>query len=1226
MEEGEDIQETKILGEEVEVEEEHFTTRATIPDGDERTEEQESLRGQAGGGRDAPVYRGHMGGMPITVLVDSGANRNYISKGFLDFAELSHDGQGSTYRAAGGQHKTVYGEAKGNTVHLGGVKMMVNAKVVDEPAYDLILGTPWLAEWQPDIDWRTREMTLQTGQRVKPLWSGTWTSEVIGMRQLKRLRKKGEFVMAARLDEDGEGLELLAMEGGGDNGRDGSGTTTMHKLLEEFADVFPEELPSGLPPQRAVDHRIELEPGHPPPHRRHYRLSLAETTEMKKQLEELLEKGYIRPSKSPFGAPVLFVPKKDGGYRMCIDYRALNAITVKNRYPLPRIDELLDQLHGAKVFSKIDLRNGYHQIRIAPGDEEKTAFRTRYGHFEYTVMPFGLTNAPATFMALMHDIFRPLLDKYVILYLDDILIYSPDEETHAEHLRTVLGTLREHKLYAKSSKCAFFKTEVDFLGFRVTTKGLEPDPTKVDSIKEWTAPETVKDVRSFLGLCNFYRRFVKDYAKIAAPLTDLTRETQPWDWKTNPRRENAFQELKKVMTSAPVLRTPHPEYPFVVDTDGSAIGVGAVLMQDFGKGLQPICFESRKTNSTEAAYSAGDLELLAVVNALKVWRHHLMGRKFVLRTDHNNLRYLRTKPELSRREARWLEFLQEFDFDVQIVPGVKNRVADALSRNPHGTPMEVDEELGVRHGRNETTPSGPGVAHMISADEQMEEQIRAAGQADAQWRHIMENAGSRGYEDFVAEDGNLFFGVLAGRKRLYVPEDSRLRHRLMSEAHDAASAGHMGIRRTLDRLQQHFYWPKMKKSVQEHVKACRSCQRVKSCNKRTAGLLQPLPIPESPWDVVTMDLITQLPKTATGFDAIVVFVDKLTKMVHLAATTTTVDSPGLARIFVDTVYKLHGLPRTIISDRDVRITAGFWQELFKRLGTKLSMSTARHPQTDGQTERANRTLEEVLRHYVSAKQDDWDQHLALAEFAINSATHEGTKETPFRLNYGKEVMVPLALSTSVTAETFVRPAVHDFVNTQSETHRMIRTRLQHQQEQQRTQHNKHRREVLFKAGDKVLLDREALPGVRDGPSAKLGPRRFGPYEVVEAVGHNAYRLELPQHLKVHPVINVKFLSAAEDPTPEMEEEAPLNPPPMLVDGEEEFEVERILGHRVRNGRLELLIRWLGYDASEDLWEPADALTHAKEAVAEYWSTVPGGESAAKRELRASMRPKKTRRG
>ncbi|CAI7932408.1 unnamed protein product [Closterium sp. NIES-54] len=395
-------------------------------------------------------------------------------------------------------------------------------------------------------------------------------------------------------------------------------------------------------------------------------------TDLRQQLDDLLEKGFIRPSTSPYAAPVLFTRKKDGDLRLCIDYRALNAITIKNKYPLPRVEELFDMLGEATVFSKLDLRSGYHQVRLAEDDISKTAFRTRYGYFEFRVLPFGLTNAPATFMGLMNNIFRLFLDRFVIVFLDDILIFSKSLEEHAQHLRIVLDTLRQHRLYAKLSKCTFTRSSIGFLGHVINSQGIAMEPAKVQCLADWPAPRTVTELQSFIGLAKYYRKFIFNFSHICAPLTDLFRQSAAFQWGLP--QQTAFSSIKAALTSAPVLTVADPSRPYFIWTDASDVAVGAILCQDHGHGMQPLAFESRKLQPAERNYATHDRELLAIVHAIKIWHCYVELQPVTVHTDHCPLQHLKTQPVLSRRQARWAELLEQFVPSLQIIyrPGKLN--------------------------------------------------------------------------------------------------------------------------------------------------------------------------------------------------------------------------------------------------------------------------------------------------------------------------------------------------------------------------------------------------------------------------------------------------------------------------------------------------------------------------------------------------------------------------
>ncbi|GJY61323.1 putative reverse transcriptase domain-containing protein [Tanacetum coccineum] len=425
-------------------------------------------------------------------------------------------------------------------------------------------------------------------------------------------------------------------------------------IVRDFPKVFPEDLP-GLPPTRQVEFQIDLIPGAAPVARAPYRLAPSEMKELSEQLKELSDKGFIRPSSLPWGAPVLFVKKKDGSFRMCIDYQELNKLTVKNYYPLPRIDDLFDQLQGSSVYLKIDIRSGYHQLRVREEDILKTAFRTRYGHYEFQVMSFGLTNALAVFMDLMNRVCKPYLDKFVIVFIDDILIYSKNKQEHEEHLKLILELLKKEEF-----------------------QGIHVDPTKIESIKDWVSPKSPTEIRQFLGLAGYYRRFIEGFSKIAKPMTKLTQKKVKFEW--GDKQETAFQLLKQKLCSAPILALPEGSEDFIVYCDASIKGLGTLLMQR----EKVIAYKIHEKN-----YTTHDLELGAVVFALKIWRHYLYGTKCTVFTDHKSLQHILDQKELNMRQRRWLELLSDYDCDIRYHPGKANVVADALSRKEREPPLRV---------------------------------------------------------------------------------------------------------------------------------------------------------------------------------------------------------------------------------------------------------------------------------------------------------------------------------------------------------------------------------------------------------------------------------------------------------------------------------------------------------------------------------------------------------
>jgi hypothetical protein len=589
--------------------------------------------------------------------------------------------------------------------------LMFNNKVVPVPcivcdldSHEVILGDPFLLKTKAELSWQTRTATIEhRGERfeLRVIKAPVPDTPVITAVQAERdLRHGGSgYVVVPELVASLQQCSL-----GLASNLSGSGQTSnarFESLVKEFADVFPDELPDSLPPHRNVTHAIPTKDDTIPPVRPLYRLSPAEKEEVVRVLADLTRKGFIEASTSPYASPILFVRKKEGTLRMVVDYRGINKLTIKNKYPLPRIDDLLDQLSGAQVFSSLDLMSGYHQIRITEQDVPKTAFRTPQGLFQFKVLPFGLTNAPATFQAVMNDVLKPLIGKCVLVYMDDILVYSKNEHEHAEHLRQVLQLLREHHLYCKLKKCSFFQREVSFLGHLVSGEGIRADPQKVHAVQSWPAPRNIHELRCFLGLTNYFRKFILGYSVMARTLMDLLKQDVKWAWTQE--RQAAFQNLKTALTTAPVLQIPDFTKPFQVIADASGYALGAILLQEG----RPVAFESRVLSSAEQNYPVGEQELLAVVHALRLWRCYLEGVHFTVITDHNPNVYLPTMPNLSHRQARWSEFLQRFNFEWQYKPGRTN-CADPLSRRPSATLTAIREALRSASRRS---TGGGGRAH-----------------------------------------------------------------------------------------------------------------------------------------------------------------------------------------------------------------------------------------------------------------------------------------------------------------------------------------------------------------------------------------------------------------------------------------------------------------------------------------------------------------------------------
>lgn len=1480
-------------------------------------------------------------GKPVACLVDSGASGNFIDTAVARAAGVELSPSGRVVRLADGTERAVDGVARVtlalHTSEGDPIRYTVDMCVTALGSFDVILGMPWLQSTNPDVDWSARSLRARRSDgshahltRAEPDEGQRLRQQVncaaVKHNKMAKLMRQGDLddltLMAVRPARIRQRLAigLAATQTAAARPDDKPRDPRLVTLLDEFKDVLPAELPPGLPPDRGVAHRIETVPGakpHAPPLRRY---SPAEDAEIRKQVNLLLERGHLRESVSPWGAMVLLARKKDGSLRFCVDYRGLNNQTVKNRYALPHADQCFDRAQGCSIFSKLDLHSGFWQILLDEGSAHLTAFRTHFGHYEYTVLPMGLCNAPATFMALMNKVLRKELDQFVLAFLDDIFVFSHSVDEHLQHLRTVLTRMRENRLYLKPSKCEWMKSEVEFLGHRIGEDGLTVDPHKVDAIRQWPAPTDVSDLRSFLGLANYYRRFIKGYSDLALPLTNLTANV---DWRWGEVEQRALDTLKERLSRTPVLALADTTKPFVIHCDASGFAVGAVLMQDQGHGLQPVSFISEKMSAAERNYAPHEQELLALVYACERWRHYLEGgQPFTLLSDHKTLRHFATQPNLSPRQVRWRDKLVMFDFEIKYIEGVKNVVADALSRRSDhvaaqgltldrllggarvtgtttkeeylaaveflerrttrteaalpflrtaamavigpgacsGTPRDATVELSAlrvavlkatpadeaaaraaaqsaardsvplaadrppvnkagevrlasqrctadtrdgrhcgartrfgeycwRHlallggvriknstiaeagkglyaardfrkgevvarytgdimpdgdavddghhsryllsltrdtvldaARTNTAPGrmvndphgsgkranvrfccdqrkrtvtmramhsiikgsellvsygraywdavrqgrqaqaggdrpptaikrvGRGVAHMPAegvfaqgsrqtpieldaaatrvrgsatgapsttgpaADSTLARhaswlgEVRALAQKDAGYAALLAHPPA----EFTARDGLLWRG---GALVLPASEGDKLRTTAMAECHDTPTGGHFGRDKTLVAVRKRFHWAGMPGDVERYVRSCTTCQLVKPVNRKTAGLLMPLPVPDEVDSHWTMDFVSGFPVTPRGFDAVQVHVSRGGHVARLAAARKDDTAPTVVQRFMESVVRNHGVPASVLTDRDPRLVSvgarkGFWHALMERLGTLLPHTSAYHAQTDGLTEKMNNTLITWLRAFVSKHPKDWDHQLPLAELAINSAPVASLGgRSPFELLIGRNPAqaVDRALvgdAQSLTAEQAVAdvPAAEERLRAMRAAWVAARGDALEGQQRMTRQADKHRRNVVFKVGDMVLLSTRELT-FKDERVRKLAPLFCGPFPVTEVINKNAYRLALPEHFAIAPVINVSRLRAyvcdhSAFPT---RPAAQARPPPDAVDanGQGVYEVERILAHRGSGVSARYLVLWKGYAYEDATWENADNIAGASDALDEY---------------------------
>ncbi|QRW17243.1 Retrotransposable element Tf2 protein [Rhizoctonia solani] len=922
----------------------------------------------------------------------------------------------------------------------------------------------------------------------------------------------------------------------------------------EFAKVFGEEEFKVLPPHREYNISIDLVPNAkliPGPI---YGMTDAESKALKQHIDEELATGKIRPSTSSTGAPVMFVKKADGSLRLVVDYRKLNEVTHKNVYPLPRQDDLMAKLRHAKIFTKLDLRWGYNNVRIKEGDEWKTAFRTKYGLFKYLVMPFGLTNAPAAFQHFMNDLFRDLIDVTVVIYLDDILIFSEKPEDHPTH-------------------CHFHVNTVDYLGIVISPAGFSMDQKKIEAVTSWPQPKTVKQVQAFLGFVNYLRRFIPNFSSVARPLHNLTKKETPWSWG-NPE-ETAFQELKLLVTQSPVLVHSNPDLPYYLETDASGVAMGAILSQQgLDNRLHPVAYMSKSFSGAEANYDTHNKELLAIIKALEEWQIFLEAtdRPIQVFTDHRNLEYWMQAQTFNCRHARWRIFLSDFNFEIHYCPGKQSGKPDALSRRLDYTdePREPEVMLPAEVFANTLEEELDIVTEIRS-------KLREDPSLDQIIQFLTEDADNappsiqKAYWDYDWEEDLLWY-----RGKLVVPDSEPLKDWLLKEFHDSPLAGHPGQQRTLELLS-------MKSSAKEWVECCPTCQANRRAHNPVIAL-KPLEVPPFPFHTISYDFITGFPKSE-GYDAILVVIDSFSKFGHFIPTSKKVLAKGLANLFVTHIWKLHGLPVRTISDRGTMFTGKFLRALYQRLGIKPSFSSAYHPESDGQTERVNQFIEFYLRSYVAADHSDWVKWLPLAEYAYNNAKHAATGKTPFKLVYGRNpIMNPSTVPANVPEADLVADTLAQEWQEAESALRMTKERMARP------------KGIIpeYSVGEKVWLDGKNV--VLRTNSNKLDPKRLGLFKVTEKISSHAYRLRLPDTLKIHDVFYVGLLSKAhKSPS----QPFPKKPPPETIEGEEEYEVEQIIDSKRQQGKWFYLIKWKGYGPEDNSWEPEELLEHSQEEIQRF---------------------------
>ena len=1000
------------------------------------------------------------------------------------------------------------------------------------------------------------------------------------------------------------------------------------KQYQHLRQAFSKKDANTLPPHRFYDHKIHLEAPLPDSFSPLYRQSTEELKVMKEYLLENLDKGFIESSQSPFASPVLFVKKSDGGLRFCIDYRRLNALTRKDAYPIPRIDELLSRVSKAKIFTKLDIRAAFNRIRIDPASEEYTTFRTRYGSYKCKVLPFGLCNGPGTYQRYMNDVLLDYLDNFCMAYLDDILIYSESVEEHQAHVESVLKRLQEAGLQADIKKCEFHVTRTRYLGYIITTEGIEADPEKVEPLRNWKYPRTVTAVRSFLGFCGFYRQFIRNFGLIAKPLQVLTRPTIPWNWTND--CVTAFETLRSQLLSLQAIHHFHPELPTKLETDASDGVIAGVLSQQHKDKLwYPIGFYSHVLNGHEPNWEIHDKELFAIIEAFHKWRPELMSvqDRLAVYTDHRSLEYFMTTKVLTSKQARWMEFISDFNFQIMFTPGKDNQKADILSRREQDlethekvkldsrsrvllAPGRLDPRINAELAKRflaEKIPSSansPSLTSSLVVLAPVSPSPAVAAAATTSPSSVTDSTVPRdsfGLIEKLCKDNRDSFietrkslpkdysikdGLLLFKDRLCVQRNTPLCTDLIREVHDQPSTAHPSGLKTYQLLAPKYYWHGMGSDCQRYVRNCRPCQFSHSKHTKQQGFLHPLPVPNYPMQHLCMDF-KDFPKDKHGFDRILVFIDRLSKNSVTIPCHQDIDARGTAELFIQWIYRFGHTPETIVSDRGAQFVSSFWTEFCRIIGVKIKLSTAYHKETDGQTEIMNKYIDQRLRPFVTYYQDNWSELIPLMDRAQITLPHASIGMAPYRLQYGTE---PRNSWDWITPKATTPLEKLNYQDAKLLAERMkagwelAKTNMQRAQDRMAKSANQRRREPDFGVGDEVYLSTKNLKNHR--PSRKLANQWEGPFKILRQVGHS-YQLQLPEGSAIHDVFAAELLFR--DPKdPLLGQEQP-QPPPIIIEGQEEWEIKDILAVRLLRNTLKYRVSWLGHDPDTTWYKATDLM-------------------------------------
>ena len=930
-----------------------------------------------------------------------------------------------------------------------------------------------------------------------------------------------------------------------DSALDNASHIVMREFLKKNSLVFAPN-PSNPGPANVEPHYIVTDPEARPVHCRPARASEYARKAIDKQIDMGLKAGQMEPATGPWASRVVIVRKHDGTPRFCIDYRDLNKVTVKDVYPLPRIDDTLDRLQGSCYFSSLDLASGYWQVPVFPKHRYKTAFITHRGLHQFKVMPFGLCNAPATFQRMIDLLLAGFSWEFVMAYIDDIIIFSVTFVLHLKHLQLVFDKLIKVRLHLKLIKCQFCRFQFLYLGHLVSRFGVATDPSKIIAIKSAPAPTNLTELRSWISIMGYYRRFVRDFSRIAAPLRKLLKKDQEFKWCD--AQQNAFVKLRNALISAPILIFPDFTKQFRLDTDGSKFGLGIVLSQQSStsKLYHVVAYGSRATNSNEANYSAPKLELLAVLYGCEHFRPYLLGRRFLLVTDHRALLWLVSTPKPPATLARWILRLSEFDFAIKHRAGTKHTNADALSRPPFATHAAKSYVNFLEHVELE------GFTNQQLRKLQRDDSALRPFFAYLENKELPSELPKRSYVLLLKEllfiDNGLLWHRYPGPitpvptdviHQIVIPRS--LRTSILKACHDENFSGHLGFNKTYDKIKRRFWWPNLYTEVRQYVLGCVPCQKRKHLRINMDGPLQPQLI-SRPWERMSMDLLGPLPITRSGNKYLLVCNDHFTRWVE-AFALADITMPSIANVIITRIICRFGCPEQILTDRGSNFLSKVGQLLYKALRVKKINTSSYHPQTNALTERFNLTFCEMCSQYVNLHQTDWDEHIPYLLFAYNTSTHPTTKCTPFYLTYLRDPILPIDI-TFRTPSQLPRFNVNTYTRLLSsrlvEAANVVKHSVMKQHAASKKRWDAHVRPRQFNIGDRVWIFMPKLLGLPRKPKGtqkstvavkrtkKFGLRWRGRYRVTKRVGQSLYALVGPNNKPKDHLTNIRFMKPCHD--------------------------------------------------------------------------------------------------